>query len=90
MAQWWGGQSLKFFTEEASGSLVSGRGWGRTSPPSGVELLLLGGFLVGTAIGLFGLLQGVAAFILLLHPVQHESHQAHSKDEPHQASSNDT
>lgn len=88
MAQWWGG--LKFFTEEASGSLESGRGWGENYSPSGVELLLLGGFLVGTAIGLFGLLQGVAAFVLLLHPVQHESHQAHGEDEPHQASSNDT
>lgn len=69
---------------------MSGRGGGRTLPPSGIELLLLGGLLVGTAIGLFGLLQGVAAFVLLLHPVQHESHQAHSKDEPHQASSDDT
>lgn len=60
--------------------------WGRgerTISPSGIELLLLGGFLVGTSIGLFGLLQGVAAFVLLLHPVQHESHQAHSKDEAH-------
>lgn len=82
---------MKFFTEEASGSLVSGRGCGgRAISPSGVELLLLGGFLVGTAIGLFGLLQGVAAFVLLLHPIQHESHQAHSEDETHQASSNDT
>lgn len=63
---------------------------GELVPPSGVELLLFGGFLVGTAIGLFGLLQGVAAFVLLLHPVQHESHQTHSKDEAHQASSNDT
>lgn len=69
-AQRWGGQGLKFFTEEASGSLVSGRGCGgRTISPSGVELLLLGGFLVGAAIGLFGLLQGVTAFVLLLHPI---------------------
>lgn len=69
-AQRWEGQGLNFFTEEANGSLVSGRGCGgRTISPSGVELFLLGGFLVGTAIGLFGLLQGVTAFVLLLHPV---------------------
>lgn len=69
---------------------MSGRGGGRTILPSGVELFLLGGFLVGATIGLFGFLQGVAAFVLLLHPVQHESHQAHGKDEPHQASGDDT
>lgn len=59
------------------------------APASGVEFLLFGGLLVGPSVGLFRLLQGVAAFVLLLHAVQHETHQAHSKDEPHEASSND-
>lgn len=89
VARWQGGQGLQFFMEEASGGLVSGREpWGQLLP-SGVELLLFGRLLVGTTVGLFRLLQRVAALILLLHPVQHETDQAHRQDEPHEASTND-
>lgn len=89
VVRWQGGQGLQFFMEEASGGLVSGREPRGQPLPSGVELLLFGRLLVGTTVGLFRLLQRVAALILLLHPVQHETDQAHSQDEPHEASAND-
>lgn len=70
----WGGGMV---AGEAGPAVLHGRGkWGPSAwqgggrpLPSGVELFLFARLLVGPTIGLLGLLQGVAALVLLLHPV---------------------
>lgn len=61
---------------------LSGSWWLR------VELLLLVRLLVGDG-GLLGLLQCVAALVLLLHPVHQQHHQEGGEHRPHHAAHDD-